>query len=214
MSFFFMTLQTGTNLHDHGEPGEYVVEHTAIIRYLREKDGRVFRVGKVHAYRIQAGRAANTGASLFDVCDSRAMHQLYAILCDPERDALTEKIQSQFGSLDLDILVLDYCVLHPRWRGLKLGLVAIRKAVDLLGGGCGLVVCDIAPLNPDDHQLLRVPASWLPRHTTPEGWRQAVRKLRRHFKRMGFERIGKTPFYGLSLTRLTPSVEDMLKPGA
>jgi hypothetical protein len=40
--------------------------------------------------------------------------------------------------LDPDCLVFDYIVLHPRWRGLKLGLLAALNLIDLLGSGCGL----------------------------------------------------------------------------
>jgi hypothetical protein len=29
---------------------------------------------------------------------------------------------------------------------------------------------------------------------------------------MGFERIGRTPYYGLSMTRVTPTLADLLKP--
>jgi hypothetical protein len=64
---------------------------------------------------------------------------------------------------DADLLVLDYVVSNPRWRGLKLGLLAVRKMVDLSGGGCGLVVSHIAPLRRDAHRMLRVPKVWLPR---------------------------------------------------
>ena len=43
-----------------------------------------------------------------------------------------------FNAVEWDLLVLDYVVLVPKWRGLKIGLLAVRKMVDLLGGGCGL----------------------------------------------------------------------------
>src|SRR5262249_47606403 len=104
-----------------------------------------------------------------------------------------------------------YVVLHPRWRGLKLGLLALRKAVDYMGGGCGLAVCDVAPLDPDAHDDLRVPPSWIPRHETPEQRRQATVKLRRYVRRMGFVRLAKSPYYALPLNQVTPSAEELLK---
>jgi hypothetical protein len=55
--------------------------------------------------------------------------------------------------------VLGYVLLHPKWRGLRLGLLAARKMVDLVGGGCGLVVSHIAPLRDDAYDMLRVPNS-------------------------------------------------------
>jgi hypothetical protein len=84
--------------------------------------------------------------------------------------------------------------------------------IDLLGGGCGLVVSDIAPLSHEAPDLLKIPAPWVPRNETREAKKQAARKLRRYFRRMGFERIGKTSYYGLSLTRVTPTLADLLRP--
>jgi hypothetical protein len=105
-------------------------------------------------------------------------------------------------------------VLHPRWRGLRLGLLAARKMVDLLGGGCGLAVSHIAPLDPRARDLLKVPASWLPRQETREARREAAVKLRRYFRQMGFERLGRTSFYALPMAQETPTLADLLRPSA
>jgi len=66
--------------------------------------------------------------------------------------------------MESDLLVLDYVVLNPKWRKFKLGLLAARKFVDLVGGGCGLAVSFIASLRHDAARMLGVPKSWLPRH--------------------------------------------------
>jgi hypothetical protein len=119
---------------------------------------------------------------------------------------------TQFEAMACDCLVLDYVALHPKWRGLKLGLLAARRLIDLLGGGCGLVVSHIAPPNRHAPRLLRIPTCWVPRHETAEAEKHAARKLRRYYRRMGFERIRRTPYYGLSMTRVTPTLADLLKP--
>lgn len=75
----------------------------------------------------------------------------------------------------------------------------MRKLVDLLGGGCGLVVSDIYPLNSDFVDFKKVPPSWIPRDADEEAEKETRTKLRRYFKQMGFERIRGTRFYGLSL---------------
>jgi hypothetical protein len=46
---------------------------------------------------------------------------------------------------------------------------------------------------------------------TPEARRAGTVKLRRYVKALGFRRIGKTPFYGLSTSRRTPRYEDLLR---
>jgi hypothetical protein len=111
-----------------------------------------------------------------------------------------------------DCLVLDYVVLHPRWRGLRLGLLAARKMVDLLGGGCGLTVAEVLPLDPRVYELVGVPASWIPGHDTAESRLEAREKLRRYVERLGFERVGRTDSYGLSMARKTLTLADLLRP--
>ena len=39
-----------------------------------------------------------------------------------------------------------------------------------------------------------------------------MRKLRRYFRRMGFERVGRTRFYALPLALETPTLADLLRP--
>ena len=212
MTFFDIALRTKASLHPDGEPDQFISEHTGIIRCSGD-DGVVRRVGKVRAYRIHADLAAKSGEALFDVCDahSQQMHLLHALLYDPEEDHFKEAITNRLYAAESDCLVLDYIVLNPKWRGLRLGLLAARKLVDLLGGGCGLVVFHIAPLRHNAHDRLRVPASWLPQYETKEARREAVVKLRRHYRQMGFERIGRSPYYGLSLAHWTPTLAELLR---
>jgi hypothetical protein len=215
MTLFDLVLSTRASLHPCGELDLFISAYAGVIR-AEGDDGIGHRVGRVHAYRVHMGLAANQGESLFDVFDahSQPMSYLYAALFDPETDFFTEAIIRQFEAIDSDLLILDYVVLHPRWRGLKLGLLAARRLVDLLGGGCGLVVSHIAPLRHEAHEMLRVPKSWLPRHKTEQGRKRAVVKLRRHFRLMGFERIGRSCYYGLSMARLTPTLSDLLRPSS
>jgi hypothetical protein len=90
--------------------------------------------------------------------------------------------------------------------------LAVRKLIDLVAGGCGLVVSHIAPLRHDANALLKVPGPWLPGFATREARRDAVVKLRRYFRQMGFERIGRTCYYGLSMARRTPTLGELLRP--
>ncbi len=187
--------------------------HTGIIRYERERDGKVFKVGKLSAYRIEAGLASNHGESLFDVCDSHSqeMHFCHTLLYEPDSHSFKEQLIERFHAIDMDCLVIDYVLLNPKWRGLKLGLLAVRKMIDLLGGGCGLVVCHIAPLNPDASEFEKIPKGWIPRQKDAEERREATVKLRGYFRKMGFERLGRSPYYGLGMALKTPSAEELLK---
>jgi hypothetical protein len=213
MTFFDLVLRTSGSLHPDGEPDDFVTEYTGVIR-CEDAAGTVRRVGKVHACRIQATLAALHGEPLFDVCDAHGqeMHEVHSLLYEPGGYGFKECFVEAFDAVGWDCLVLDYIILHPRWRGLKLGLLAARKMVDLLGGGCGLTVTEVLPLDPDAHGLAGVPASWIPRHDTAESRLVAREKLRRYVKRLGFERIGPTDYYGLSMARKTPTLADLLRP--
>jgi hypothetical protein len=112
--------------------------------------------------------------------------------------------------MEPDLLVLDYIVLSPKWRKLKVGLLAVRKLVDLVGGGCGLAVSLIAPLRRSSAKLLRVPKAWLLRHEGKDARREAAVTLRQYYRRMGFKRLGRTPYYALPMQRVTPSAMELL----
>ncbi len=59
------------------------------------------------------------------------------MLYEPDGYAFREVLVERFEAIEPELLVLDYVVLAPDWRGLKLGLLAVHRMVDLLGGGCG-----------------------------------------------------------------------------
>jgi hypothetical protein len=214
MAFFDVVLQTYGSVHADGEPTDFLSEYTGFIRYTRDRDDKTFRVGKVHAWRLHVGLAHGNGVSVFDVCDaeSQELSDLYAALFELRDDDLKLAIRDKFEAVESDILILDYIVLNPRWRGLKLGLLAARKLIDMLAGGCALAVADIQPLHPDAHPSLKVPPSWIPRHESDD-LRLARRKLRRYFRNMGFARIRHTRYFGLSLTRKSPTLAEIIKPG-
>jgi hypothetical protein len=212
MGTFDVVFRTSASLHP-GEPDEFISVYDGVIRYERERDGRRFTVGKLKVYRIHAGLATNHGETLAEVCDAHSaqLHQAHSLLYEPGGYGFREELVERLDAMEPDCLLLDYVVLHPRWRGLRLGLLALRKAVDILGGGCGLAVCDIAPLNPDAWKSIGVPQSWIPRHLTTLGREEATVKLRRYARQMGFVRLGRTPYYALPLNHVTPTAEELLR---
>ncbi|MDY3553043.1 hypothetical protein R5W24_002133 [Gemmata sp. JC717] len=214
MASFNIELRTGTSLHPDGEPSDFVSEYTGVVTCTDDETGAVAKVGRLAAMRVHVALAHNAGESLFDVCDchSSELNYLHALLYEPERYHFREEVMARFDAADPDLLVLDYVVLAPKWRKLKLGLLAVRKLVDLIGGGCGLAVSDISPLRRDAASLLRVPARWLTRYAGREERRAATVRLRRYYRRMGFSRLGRTPYYALPLNQVTPTATELLEP--
>ena len=213
MAFFDLLIRTSASLHPDGEPSDFISEYTGTIRCTDDRNGAVRRVGRVRAYRIHAGLAREAGESVYDACDSHSqeMHEVYRAVFDANDDDIREEIRTQFDGFDSDVLVVDYVLLAPRWRDLRLGLLATRKLVDLFGGGCGLVVSFVHPLNPEADQFRRVPAGWIPRHANSDEEKEARRTLRRYFRRMGFRKIEGTRFDGLSTAQPVPSLSDLLR---
>src|SRR5260370_2765353 len=147
VAYFDLAIRTGTGLPPYGEPCDFISDYTALLRYRRPSDDKVLQVGKLHAYRIHADLAFDHGKALVDVYDAypRQLQNVYAAVYDPTQDQFTDAVVEQLCPLDCDCLVLDYVAIHPRWRGLRLGLLAVRKFVDLVGGGCGVTISKIWP---------------------------------------------------------------------
>jgi hypothetical protein len=213
VTYFDLVLRTATSLHPGGPLNDLVSEYACVIR--AEGDGGVARpVGRAHALRVHADLASRQGACLAEVCGahSRELAALHRLLYEPGHYHFRQAVVEQFDALDFDCLVLGHVVLDPHWRGLHLGLLAVRRLVDLLGGGCGLAVWKIRPPPAAAGEALRVPRAWLPRHRTPGERRDAVRRLCGYYGRMGFRRVGGTCYHGLSMVRPAPTLTDLLGP--
>jgi hypothetical protein len=212
MASFDLVLKTRACLHPDTEPTQFVSEYDGVITCSDDETGEVTRVGRVHALRVHAALAQEAGETLFDVCDahSHELHVLQTLLYEPDGYDFWPGLARRFDAVETDLLVLDYVVISPKWRKLKLGLLAVRRLVDLIGGGCGLAVSLVAPLRHDAATLIRVPPPWLPRQRTKEERRSATVKLRQYFRRMGFRRLGRTPYYALPMSQLTPGAAELL----
>jgi hypothetical protein len=210
MVSFDLTLSTTTSLPPLGEPDDFITTFSASVT-CRDEDGTPTEVGTALSYRIEASLAADAGESLFDVCDAHSaeLHRVHALLYEPEGYEFREVLLRRFDIIESDCLVLDYVILDPKWRKLKLGLLVARRLVELLGGSCGLVVTDISPLLPSAYGYLEVPKAWIPRGDKKE----ARRKLRGYFRKLGFSRLGKTPYYALGTAHRMPSAEELLASG-
>jgi hypothetical protein len=197
------------------EPSDFVSSYIGTIICTDDETGEQSKVGKLTAVRVHAGLAQDAGENLFDVCD--AFHQeladLHALLYDPDGYSFREPLMLRFEAMEPDLLVLDYVVLNPKWRKLRLGLFAVRQFVDLVGGGCGLAVSYIAPLHHDGARLMGLPKSWIPHHETKHGSRAAAVRLRKYFRRMGFKRLGRTPYYALPMNLIVPDTTELLGGG-
>jgi hypothetical protein len=196
MGVFYITSSTSVPVSSYDELDDHVVTYTGEVEYRDEND-QVSQVGKYSLYRILGSLAVDHGEDLFDVFDahSQELHDIYCAVFDHESRDWNNEVADKFSCDEMDLLVIDSLQLDPKWRGLRLGLLVLRRLIDLHVAGCGLVVCHPYPLERND---------------TPEQVRLGTIKLRRYVRQMGFRRIGKTPYYGLSTSQVTPKIEDLL----
>jgi hypothetical protein len=197
MGEFSLVLRTETCLNHCQEPDEFILEHRGLIRYTRSRDDRIFHVGRVRAYRVHAALAARANETLFRVYDtySQRLRELYARLYEGESDKLRATVRERFGVAESpDVLLLDWVVLHPRWRGLKMGQLIARRLIELLGTGCGLALADVRPLQVEACEALGVPPHWAPAATD-----EAQAKLERYAAHIGMQHLRGTNLFGMAL---------------
>src|SRR5690242_15766545 len=132
MTTFDVELTTRATLHPDGEPHEFVSTYTGVVLATGD-DGDATEVGRLSALEL---------------------HVLHTLLYAFDDYVFKGSLQRRFSATDTDLLVLDYVALDPKWRGLRLGLLAVRRIVDLLGDGCGLAVAEVSPLRPEAFRYL------------------------------------------------------------
>jgi len=155
--------------------------------------------GNIRASLIQFSEALDHGISTERLGDgiSGDIAEYWEYLFDPETGRPKEEIQNEFQMVDLDLLIIDYIVIHPEFRGLGIAESAIHRMIDIFGTACGLVACkpwplQFTPSSANDPKALEQLA--LP--DVSEG--EAIRKLRSYWSRLGFWPIRNTGIYVLS----------------
>src|SRR5579871_4775828 len=177
---FDVVCQTTLALAPYQGPAAFVAEYAGIIRHRPGTGEPPTTVGGFRLYKVLRGLAMSYGHEVHAVCraHSPALLRYCRAVFDRRLDSFRTEVEGRFHCLGADLLILDSLTLAQRWRGHRLGLLAVRRLLDVFEGGCGLVVCK--------------PSPW-----EGAGAHGKVR-LRRYFKHLGFRRIGKTGYYGLS----------------
>jgi hypothetical protein len=182
------------------EPVETDFVHSITGRIIAESEARGDEdAGNIRASLIQFSEALDHGISAERLGDgiSGDIAEYWQYLFDPETGHPKEEIQNAFETVDLDLLIIDNIVIHPKFRGVGVAESAIHRMIDIFGTACGLVACKPLPLQftpfiANDPKALKRLA--LPE--VSEG--EAIRKLRSFWSRLGFWPIRNTGIYVLS----------------
>ena len=189
-----------TELYDSVET-DFV--HTILGRITAEPQSRGKEdAGHIGASLVQFGEALNHGISAERLGDgiSGDISEYWEHVFDVEAGYPKEEIQNEFEVVDLDLLIIDYVTVFPKFRGLGIAESAIHRTIDIFGAGCGMVACKPWPLQftpsvAGDPEALKKLAP-------PDvGKAEALRKLRSYWSRLGFWPLGNTGLYLLSVSQ-------------
>jgi hypothetical protein len=156
-------------------------------------------IGTLSASVIHISRALDENWNLYDILDapSGEIADCLQLFAEVNYDTLTldsyeynEHVLKLFKN-DVwagDILLAEKIEIHPPYRGNDAGLIAMRGLINTFGGDCQLVVCKPFPLQ----YSCKVDAE------NQLGFKAALSKLKKYWKRAGFKRVPKTDLYALA----------------
>ncbi len=190
------------------EPEEYVLGIDGKIVLVGEDESEVV-AGTLQVLLVLIEVAREHGFAAFDVLDSLTDSSHYLELIDDGgdwHDVVREKFVDLLSS---NLLIINQVKVEPKYRGKGLGILAVKTAIDCFSQGCGLVALKPFPLQFTSWQS----PDWKPELPLGKGlskaqaFRSALRKVEKHWARLGFRRIGKTEIWGLCPAHRQPSLD-------
>lgn len=174
--------QMETPSGEHGDPADYLLNgRVEIIGRTFDASFEV-RLGFLEFTLIRVSLACEDGADLFSIFDqSQEIMDLKETLYDFGFTDFTAGIQKAFPEAfgHEDILLFRDIEVLPFARGQRVGLSALHRVARDLDSGCSLVVIDPRPRHPSN--------------AASEDTDEGNEKLLRHFRGLGFRKIGDAP---------------------
>jgi len=206
---FNVTCQVDGSLSKYIDPTDCISEYLVDIRYCRENSLKPAKIGMVHLLRVNANLANEHGFSLFDACDghSQGLMEYHNALFKHRSNELKTAIVERFEAYSGEILILNLCAIDPRYRGHGLGLLASRRCIDLFGSGCDFVACFPCPMQV--RGAFDIPESYVSGFGSTKTKLGRI-KLQRHWSQLGFSRIGRSKYFGLSLNHKHPTFNELV----
>jgi hypothetical protein len=166
-------------------------------------DQREEIVGEVRGWRVLAGWHYDEAMDACDAIDGELVSYMNAIV-DPEtgfaRDEVEDLIED--ASNGVDTLIVELVKVGDGHRGIGVGLLAAMRFVQTFGAGCGYAIGKAFPLQFASLETIEMNATQ----------KTAFRKLREHWGRIGFKRLGKNSNYmAINLDHLQPSIEEAMQ---
>jgi GNAT superfamily N-acetyltransferase len=191
----FVTYNTTSDLAAESDPEHYLFEINFKIIGLSEDDE--ITLGEGHATQVRINQARDDRASLYEIFDvdqelTDTARAIFDVGFDDYHANVLKGFEDNF--FPEDILIVRRMTLSPEYRGQKIGLSILHRIITDLGHGCGLVVIKPYPLSGP----VRV----------------GCEKLRKYWARLGFERVGKSNYWGLSMHVVLDSASELGLPSS
>lgn len=166
-------------------------------------DQREEIVGEVRGWRVLAGWHYDEAMDACDAIDGDLVSYMNAIV-DPDtgfaRDEVEDLIED--ASNGIDTLIVGLVRVDEAHRGIGVGLMAAMRFVQTFGAGCGYAIGKAFPLQFASLETIEMNAAQ----------KTAFRKLREHWGRIGFKRLGNNSDYmAINLDHLQPSIEEAMQ---
>lgn len=154
--------------------------------------------GLVRAERVAIGAAHEERFPVRDVFDSSGeLFDFYEHLVDTDTGWLREDLRlDQIG----DLLVVHQIKILPKHRGMKLGLLAMLRTIEVLGGGCAAAAIKPFPLQ----------FCGKVNDKNREEFLSAQEKLCGYWRQLGFDQVDDSEYYILDLAYRRPTPEEVL----
>ena len=158
--------------------------------------------GHVTGLLIHCANFGNDGARLLDVADSDSQ-EAYDAICavfdsdtmEPNHDVSKITEDCPWGN----VFIVKELVVHPNHRGQNLGLFTLHDIIKRFGESASIIIIKPYPLQFNagmtQEKILEKGYTFLNAQGNPLSEAQAIKKLRTHYAKIGFQRVGKTEFF-------------------
>lgn len=195
---------------DLEDPSDYVNILDGLIYYSPEDNEDNEREEIIGAFRmvyIDANSATENGASLFDVydCDAETLEffESFVNLDDEEfTKELTDFLESEFGYIGNNVLIIDRIGIRPEYRGNNLGLIVLRNLIQRFSKGVSVVVIKPAPFEFTTKHIKRNYIDWQCSEIKKDSI-EAI-KLGKYYQKLGFTKINNSAYLVLGTTKKLP----------
>lgn len=206
---------------DYFDPSYYLTETSGDIHLENALQGADCHIGKFNLFYLDVGAMMYDGIdmSAFDVLDTQSKtSDYYGVIygeCEPD---FSEAVNALFGSVEqCNLLILDRLEILPGHRGNGVGLLVMRELIRRFGRGAGVVAIKPFPLQFEARSSPDKLNEWdksMKFDELPREEKNCTKKLQQYYGRLGFKRLGRSPFMALPTSQALPDVQSLIKPRA